>query len=508
MLVKNRIIKVILPLWIICLAFLSLGMKSFNLTPKTVYHVYLKGKSIGLIESKKALEKYIDKEQESLKEKYQIDRVYVPDNLDIKKEITYNNQISSPKEIYEKIKDSSSFTIDGYKITIKLTDTTDAEGKKNSSKEKIIYVINKSVFTKAIDKTVKSFVTTEDYNTYKSNKKQTIKDTGKIIENIYIQNDITIRKGNIPTNEKIYTDIDELSKYLLFGTANNETKYVTNPGDTITDIAYNNKMSNEEFLIINPGFQDENALLYAGQEVNIGILNPQISIVQEEEVVEMEEKKYQTETRYDNTKMVGYEETTQEGVNGQIKVTKQVQKINGETTNIVRTAEEVITPAVNAIVVKGGKQSSYTYIGGGTPVPTSGSWGWPATCNSVSSPFGYRWGILHDGTDIAGCGYGTNIFAAESGTVVESRKKTGYYPGGYGDNGEYIIIDHHNGYYSLYAHLCPGCRYVRAGDNVVKGQVIGGMGNTGAASGVHLHFALWYGYPYRGGRALNAMSLY
>ena len=85
----------------------------------------------------------------------------------------------------------------------------------------------------------------------------------------------------------------------------------------------------------------------------------------------------------------------------------------------------------------------------------------------------------------------------------------GGYAGGYGDNGEYIIIDHGNGFFTIYAHLCPGCRYVKAGDRVYKGQPIGGMGRTGAATGVHLHFGLWSGKPYSGGsRALNPMTLY
>ena len=56
--------------------------------------------------------------------------------------------------------------------------------------------------------------------------------------------------------------------------------------------------------------------------------------------------------------------------------------------------------------------------------------------------------------------------------------------------------------------MCPGCRAVSAGDYVEKGQPIGGMGMTGAATGVHLHFAIWYGFPYRGGTALNAMQFY
>ena len=490
---KNKMTLILLLLIII-----SLGFKSEKLNPKTVYHVYLKGKSIGLIESKKDLEDYIDKEQEHLKDKYDVKKVYTPDNLDIRKEITYSNDISTTKEIYEKIKDISSFTIDGYKIVIKKSNLSSTDTAINKSKNQTLYVLDKKVFTDSITKTVKSFVDKDDYNVYKSNKKQTIKDVGKIVENIYIENDITIRKAKVPTNKKIYTDTDSLSKYLLFGSNRNESTYTTNEGDTISDIAYNNKMSNEEFLIINPKFKDENALLFAGQVVNIGILSPQLNVIEEDEEVKYEEKNYQTETRYDNTKEIGYQEVSQAGVNGKNKVTQKIQKVNGEISNIVTISTEEVTPTINEIIIKGGKESSYSGILAGVPVPTSGSWGWPASCNSVSSGFGYRWGVLHDGTDIAGCGFGSPIFAAESGTVVVVSQKF--------DNGKYIIIDHNNGYFTLYAHLASFA--VSQGQTVTRGQVIGGMGQTGFATGVHLHFGMWYGYPYRGGRALNAMSMY
>lgn len=497
---KNKKKRKIILAPLIILSSTLLGAKQLDTTPKTVYHVYLEGKSIGLVKSKKALEQYIDKEQQTLKEKYNVKKVYTPSDLDIKKEITYSNDISSTKEIYEKIKDISSFTIDGYQIVIKkATNEQSSDVKKANTKNKKIYVIDKKVFTTSIDKTVKSFVTKEDYNTYKLNKKQKIKDTGKIIEKIYIQNDVTIKKTKIPTDQKIYTDTDELSKYLLFGNTDSQETYTTQAGDTISDVAYNNKMSNEEFLIINPNFKNENALLYPGQVVNIGILNPQINIVEEDEVVALEEKKYQTETRYDNSKYVGYEEVTQEGVNGSNKVTQKIQKVNGETTNIVTTNTVEVTKAVNEIIVRGGKQSSYSGQSGyGSVVSTKGEWGWPATCSTISSPFGWRWGTLHDGTDISGCGRGSNIFAAQAGTVVKVASKY--------DNGKYIIINHNNGYYSLYAHLDG--QSVKEGQVVSKGQVIGVMGDTGFATGVHLHYSIWIGYPYYGGKVLNAMSMY
>ena len=497
-----RLKKIVVLLILALVTTLSMGAKSIDTTTKRVYRVYLDGKSLGLINSKEDLETYINNEQESLKKKYNVDKIYVPDNLHIQEEITYNEKIYTTKQIYEMIKDKSAFTLKGYKITIKSTD--------NDKSKIVIYVLDKKVFTDSVDKTVRSFVSSEDYEIYSKNKEQKIGETGKIIESITIENEIKISKQNIPANKKIYLDSKELTKFLLFGNNNSEIPYTVKAGDTISTVATDNKMSTEEFLLMNPTFKNENSLLYEGEVVKTGILNPQFKIAQVDEQVSIEEKKYATETKYDNNEYTTYSKVEQQGVNGLNKVTQKIKKVNGEITNIINVKTEEIKPVVNEIVIKGSKRKSEYYSGGqyGNVIATAGSWGWPASCSSVSSPYGYRWGTLHDGMDIAGCGYGSNIFAAQDGTVVTSTRKNGGYAGGYGDNGEYIVIDHHNGFFTMYAHLCPGCRYVNAGDNVTKGQVIGGMGHTGAATGTHLHFALWNGYPYYGGRSLNPMSIY
>lgn len=504
---KSKKVKVIICLILFVSSFLTMGFTKKNYKPQTVYRIYLKGKSLGIIKSKEQLEAYIDKKQSEIKKKYNVDKVYIPSDLDIVKEITYSNDITSVEKIYNKLKDISPFTISGYEITIRGVDTKDSEGKKVKGKNQKIYCIDKNVFTEAVESTVKSFISSEEYEAFANDTQKEIEDTGKIIESIYIQNVITIKKQKIPINKKIYETKEELSKYLLFGTLDEQQNYTVNENDTISDIAFNNKLSTEEFLIANPTIADANSLLYPGQIVKLGSIKPQFNVVENDYVVFKEEKNYTTETQYDNTKYVGYSETIQAGVKGEDKVTQKIQKINGETTNVVTAERETIKEPINEIIVKGGKKSNYTG-GYGEAIATKGEWGWPAICSSISSSFGYRWGTLHDGTDIAGCGYGSNIFAAQSGTVVVSASSKGYYPGGYGVNGEYIIIDHHNGYYTQYNHLCSGCRYVKVGDNVVKGQVIGGMGQTGYATGVHLHFGVWKGYPYRGGVAFNAMSLY
>ncbi len=88
----------------------------------------------------------------------------------------------------------------------------------------------------------------------------------------------------------------------------------------------------------------------------------------------------------------------------------------------------------------------------------------------------------HNGVDLASS-YGANIYAAAEGDVIIS-KNSGW-NGGYGS---YIVIKHGNGTQTLYGHLSAAL--VSVGDHVNQGQVIGRMGATGKATGVHLHFEI------------------
>ena len=98
--------------------------------------------------------------------------------------------------------------------------------------------------------------------------------------------------------------------------------------------------------------------------------------------------------------------------------------------------------------------------------------------------------IWHNGNDY-GWGQGKQVYAAAAGRVI-ARRWSSSTPrnnrsGGYGN---YIIIDHGNGYSTLYAHLPNSNPMVNIGQQVTAGERIGTMGNTGNASGDHLHFEL------------------
>ncbi len=115
---------------------------------------------------------------------------------------------------------------------------------------------------------------------------------------------------------------------------------------------------------------------------------------------------------------------------------------------------------------------------------------WPAQ-GVLTSGFGWRWGRIHQGIDIA-APIGTPIYAAASGTV----EYAGWNDGGYGNM---IDIRHADGTITRYAHL--NAVYVRAGQTVSQAQPIAAMGSTGFSTGPHLHFEI---RP-RGGSAVNPM---
>lgn len=482
-----------------------IGFNNFESKPKQLYRIYLGDKSIGLIDSTKKLDEFINEKQSKIKEKYGVKKVYVPNDLVIVKEITYNEKINTPEEIYEKIeqiKGSSSFTIDGYKITIGGIEKTTEDNEKIQTEDKIIYVLDKNLFDAAVRKTVELFVSTEDYNNYVNETQPEIEEEGKLIEDLYIKNNITISKGRIPTGDKIYLTEEELSKYLIFGTTEDQKTYIVQQGDTIEDISYNNKLSPEEFLIANTEYKSADDLLYPGKKVVLGVIQPQFDTVEETHEVTKKTVSKQTVYENDDTKYTGYEEVKQEGEDGISLITEKIQYVNGEITSLValKDSEVVIKPVVNKVIVRGTKQYS---SGGGTSwngeIPVGiGSWVWPTQAPyTISSPFAYRWGKLHEGIDIC-VGLGSPIKAANNGVVIQS----GYT----GTNGNYITIAHSNGYYSMYAHMQN--RYKQVGDVVYAGDQIGTMGKTGFATGVHLHFSIYNGMPYRGGVPQNPVKFF
>ncbi len=135
-------------------------------------------------------------------------------------------------------------------------------------------------------------------------------------------------------------------------------------------------------------------------------------------------------------------------------------------------AMQAASAAIQAQIQASGSSTSDAPVDGS---PSASGFIWPVS-GPITSPFGWRWGRMHEGIDI-GAPTGTAIHAAKAGTVIFAGVQSGY--------GNLVIIDHGGGVATAYGHM--SAIWV-GGGTVAQGQGIGAVGCTGHCTGPHLHF--------------------
>ena len=150
---------------------------------------------------------------------------------------------------------------------------------------------------------------------------------------------------------------------------------------------------------------------------------------------------------------------------------KDKQEIQQELARIAREESQS-----GGSTIISGSPSEYGYI---FPVAGLGL----SNINNKNYP-SYRG---HTGIDVNINVVGKGVVAVKAGTVVTSKALKNS-DGSYRSYGEYVVINHHDGTMTLYAHMLAGSRKVEPGQTVAQGQVIGTVGSTGNSTGPHLHF--------------------
>jgi murein DD-endopeptidase MepM/ murein hydrolase activator NlpD len=156
-------------------------------------------------------------------------------------------------------------------------------------------------------------------------------------------------------------------------------------------------------------------------------------------------------------------------------VEQNIEKLEGDVSELQDEIQAQLQAAAQEQAAAQTVPPAETVPAGPTEESASG-FIWPVN-GPITSPFGMRWGRMHEGVDISAPS-GTPIRAANAGTVAIAAPTGGY--------GNYTCINHGGGLSTCYAHQASYA--VGVGDSVSQGQVIGNVGCTGSCFGDHLHF--------------------
>jgi len=300
-----------------------------------------------------------------------------------------------------------------------------------------------------------------------------------------------IRFETVPTDPSTIEDPETVRAYLVKGTNKNEV-YVVQPGDWFEKIAADHDMTIADLRAANPDINYN--LIYAGDEINLIVADPFVSVATYERASYKEDIDYDTEYTSSSNYYEDEYRVIRSGEPGTKEVVANIKKVDGNPVEVEVLEETVLEEPKVELVAQGTKT---------IPVlKGTGVFQFPVQVVRVSDRFGNRIHPItgrpnfHTGVDWPKP-TGAPIKAADGGTVAFSGWKSGY--------GYCVYIDHGGGFQTRYAHM--SAIYVEKGEKVYKDKTIGAVGNTGNSKGSHLHFEVRkYGvaynpYDYLGGKA-------
>lgn len=434
---RHKIMVLVTFVAFVMVAMGSIWIVNYN----TAYEYAYNGKTLGVVKSKEDVLKITDLVQEALTADKDVEVV-----IDDKEDITFKRvaiigsdiHVDSSEDVLRRLTYVRNINVKGYCIAVNGEAAAIVDSKKTAN---------------AVLNSIKAGYTDDDENV--------------VVEKAGFAEDIQI--------DEVNTDLENLqskksAKNKLLTGKTITSSYTVKKGDTLSSVADDYDVTEKEIMAHNPDINRKK--LEVGSELTIVTSGSMVTYESTELVTYTEKIDYEVVEEKTDEMYEGDEDVQQKGKKGSRLVTAKVQKVNGKTSTKTPVVEVVEKKPKKEVVLVGTAERPPTIGDGKFRIPVDGTY-------RVSSEFGWRWGRNHNGLDMA-CSVGTNIVAADGGTVTWAGYK--------GTFGNLVIIDHQNGYETYYAHNSK--LLVKAGDKVYEGQHIAESGNTGRSTGPHCHFEI------------------
>lgn len=418
-------------------------------TPQWVYQVSIEGQTLGLVEDLDEYKAIVEGVQTRAEAQWHCDLI-MNEQPCASRVRMWSPRFSSPS-VTAGIEDAATYKTKGWAIVV------------NGD---IAAIVDKEQTARDLVEEVKAHYINERKNCS--------------LLSVCLREEVTIK--SIAVTPEALKDKEEAFTMLVCGQAESST-YVVRRGDTLSGIS---RSQNVPLSALQQANSLKGDTIQVGQVLYLQSTKALLHVETVEEVTTTETIPYSVQYKVNPDNSVRPDVVTVAGVNGSRNVTYKVVRVNGQEIRRQRIKSTVTKEPQTKVVLTGI---------GYWPARPKGMFRFPVNGGRISSylneprPGGRR----HSGIDIPKP-KGTPVYAAASGTVITKSRASSY--------GKYIIIQHSDGYSTRYAHLSSFAD-IRVGGTVVRGQMIGRVGNTGNSTGSHLHWEVR-----RYGEILNPLNFF
>ncbi|WP_017378783.1 M23 family metallopeptidase [Paenisporosarcina sp. TG-14] len=432
-----------------------------------VFHIYASEEYVGAVSDEQAVKELVDAKIEETSSQYEGLKLNDESNISVISEQVFNVQ-TNDTETLDKVDDLVTVATDAIELSV--------------NDEIAVYVKDMEAYHEVVRKLKLQLVSEKELSELEA-RKDSIDSLPPLKTNETRIVDVLIKESISGVTQSTQPDsvmtVDQAVNHLQKGGLEEKT-YTVRAGDVISKIAADHKLTNDELTKLNDTI-DDNSAIQIGQELKVTAFKPLTNIEVVREKKETKKIEFKNQVKQSSAMLKGDSKVVQKGNKGAKELTYKTVEKNGIQVSQSIQKEKIIKEVTNNIVLKGTKV---------IPSRGTGKFSWPAQGGYISSEMGQRWGSKHRGIDIARPS-GFTIKAADNGVVVSAGKDGTY--------GNKVLVDHKNGYQTLYAHLAS--IKVSVGQTVPVGAKLGVMGSTGRSTGTHLHFEV-----IKNGKNVNPLS--